>query len=640
MSRSFANDIKNIRQDYSKIMFDTFSLKNIDKLYEAYNIPSDEKIIAYIKSRVMFVPLSVSGIIITDKAIYKHPGVVNKSNNCLAFSRLCKYIIVQKHCSDAVKAINSEEEFTVFGKMLLGNNTAGTELKKFLKSLRNHLLNKYSWAKEQNDEEIKKFMLSIRNKMRYSKIQKISMSAIDSVIEDGLSTDEAVLLKAECLFRICNIQELNEFLEYVSANIGVESANLIKNNISNFFNTLKKDIQNVDLEIQKEYLREIYANITADENIEENMFLYLLPYVCIRLWDYTEYKNIKELFVQKYGNKELRSLEYFMGCYKNIHMKEVYENIKNNQMPDKESLSWSDSIGFTPLHYAIILKQNQIIDKLLKNKLYYQSFEEIIKNEDIDEEIKEIYNYNVLAAFLNSEKKEQICQIFSEKLRKLNWEIKKSQLKMINTKKNIFIYKNCRQATLHGNNENSKDIMSYEEAVELLKAEEERLQEQEREFKELQIRFSVTLKQELHIADETAQKIKHSSNGFQTFIRYIFSDSNFLHLAIYGINKQYTLYTYKNLSFIVSKEIKLNFNNNTSQNTYDQRKKSSRTTPKAKAHSGSWFSAQAHNSKNILKKEYHELSKKYHPDMNGELSDSKTFIEIVSEYKAILREMQ
>ena len=91
MIDTFKEEISEIRKYYDKINFDVDNLKNKEKLYNAYNIPRGENIIAYIKSRIVLSPLSLSGTIIADTALYRPPGILNTECNRLPFSKLVSY---------------------------------------------------------------------------------------------------------------------------------------------------------------------------------------------------------------------------------------------------------------------------------------------------------------------------------------------------------------------------------------------------------------------------------------------------------------------------------------------------------------------------------------------------------------------
>ena len=63
MAISFKDDIYYVKEYYQKISFDLSKIKDLSKIYKAYTISTDETIIAYIKSSVFLVPLTMDGVI-------------------------------------------------------------------------------------------------------------------------------------------------------------------------------------------------------------------------------------------------------------------------------------------------------------------------------------------------------------------------------------------------------------------------------------------------------------------------------------------------------------------------------------------------------------------------------------------------
>ena len=54
-------------------------------------------------------------------------------------------------------------------------------------------------------------------------------------------------------------------------------------------------------------------------------------------------------------------------------MIKVFELISEGTLPCDEWLEWTDSNGLTALHYAIILKKDDLVEQLLELK-YFKSF--------------------------------------------------------------------------------------------------------------------------------------------------------------------------------------------------------------------------------------------------------------------------
>ena len=627
---TFKEDIEEIRRSYNKIKFDIYSLKNIQKLREVYNVQTGESIIAYIKSRVMFVPLSISGIIITDMALYRHPSIFNKEHNRFSFSELCSYIIVQKYETDSISAINSKGEFEVWGDTLIGKNEAGAELKSFLYDLKNHMVNKYSWAREQRISAVRDLLNQTREQMRYKEISKNILYALDNIAEENLYKRETILLKSECLFRVCQQEKLDEFIEYVYKNINSDLANDIKNKTSDFFTAMKYDIQNYMFEPETQYLKDILNRIS-----EDGIFAYFIPYISIRLWKYTDYEEKKSVYVKKYGKKAAEDLDLFMGCYKNFHMQKIYEKIQKGKMPDDICLSWSDSIGFTALHYAMILQQKNIIDEIVEKKSKYF----ITSNEDNIKDI--IHNYNVLAAYLHIQNREKICYALSKEIKAVEKQILLQKAKILKIKKDIYIYEQSTE--IRGRYERYA-MISIEQGHEPIDYRELNncrceLEAAEQALENLQCNIYEIINREMRDATEKAEYIRCNNGIFLTLIRSIYSNADFLYRVISSSSGKYKLYIYKDMNFVLPEELPIDFKNDEEHTNYKKRCNNNTQIPnnQSKVHIVSWFSKKAHLDKNILRKEYRILSKQYHPDSKNAKSDSKTFSDISNEYNKILK---
>ena len=73
-------------------------------------------------------------------------------------------------------------------------------------------------------------------------------------------------------------------------------------------------------------------------------------------------------------------------------------------MPLVEQLDWVDSIGLSVLHYAILLKQEQLVEELLEKKI------RAIKVPFSDGEAELLYDYTVLACYKNISNRRSVFQ--------------------------------------------------------------------------------------------------------------------------------------------------------------------------------------------------------------------------------------
>lgn len=630
MIDTFKEEISEIRKYYDKINFDVDNLKNKEKLYNVYNIPWKENIIAYIKSRIMLCPLSLSGIIITDTALYRHPGILNTECNRLPFSKLCSYIIIQISTFDGIIALNSKEEFKIWGGSVIGKNEAESEIQSFLSDLKNHLINKYEWAMEQRKDAVQKLIATVREQMKCKKISENILYAFDNIIHEKLYSQEIALLKAECLFRTCKEERLSQYISEISETVGEDLANKIKDKIPSFFENMKNDMQECTIEMDDKYLRSVMFNMT-----EDSVYMYFVPYIRIRQWKYDDYEEKRKAHEQKFGTKAIEELDLFMGCYKDIQMEKIYNKIKEGDDIDAVQMTYTDSIGFTPLHYAMILKQIDIVEGMLDKKSKY-----FMEKQENNEE--NIFDYNILAAYLDLPNKRNICYALSTDVKKIKNRILFQKGKIVNIKKNIY----CQQyleknydryvATCEMKDEKPMD---YRDIKSILRDYEHDLKRAEYELECLKNDINITLNTELEEAEQQAECIRHSTSTFITFVRNLFSNHDFLHYIISSSKYTVKLYHYKNMIFVLPAELSIDFNDSTeSERQYidDEERAYNKNNKK---YGCSWFSEDAHRNVGLLKKEYRMLSKQYHPDMKSEKSSSATFIEITKEYRCIVRQI-
>lgn len=110
MAESYIKEINAIPRSFSKIIFGTAALKKPEKVYASFHIPSNENIVAYIKSSVPFLGQTT---VITDYALYTY---LHKS---IPFSDICKYLIFQADPKAAVSISDGTESQDILGGTIL-----------------------------------------------------------------------------------------------------------------------------------------------------------------------------------------------------------------------------------------------------------------------------------------------------------------------------------------------------------------------------------------------------------------------------------------------------------------------------------------------------------------------------------------
>ena len=113
MSESFRSVLNEIPRHFSKIIFGTSGIKKPQKVYASFQIPSNETIVAYIKSAVPFAgPL----IVITDCCLYSFLHAP------IPFTEICRFIVTQKDEKASVVMSDASGGEDILGSTLIAKN--------------------------------------------------------------------------------------------------------------------------------------------------------------------------------------------------------------------------------------------------------------------------------------------------------------------------------------------------------------------------------------------------------------------------------------------------------------------------------------------------------------------------------------
>lgn len=632
MNEFSISNIPLTNQSYFKLKFDISKIKSINKIYENYHINRDENIIAYIKSSVIVFPLSADGTIITDKAVYHHPSHDDWSyNNRVPFSDLCRYIFVMYDERSALILVNSEEEHTMVGNTLFGKNKGGIDLYLFLKYIQDYMTNTYDWAKNQHNSEISKILEKARNLIRTGNLSENIEYAVKLITTYENFSDKAILLEAEYLYRQCDTDNFNE---YVNSLGNINTQQLIKNNLAVLKKSFLDDLGDYKLIINFDFLTSARKNILNRTTMQNDDYI-ILTYINIRLRDNVAYNS----YLNKLNDKSLiRKYHFFIGSYYNYQMKQVYDSIKHGNLPSEECLSWSDSLGLTPLHYAIIFHEEGLIEDILHSK-------KLNLNCCLDksDEAYKLYDYNVLAAYFNIRDKKQIClntspEIYS-KYSTYNsmcqeYESMKRERDLLNQRKNM-LYRKYSEASRNGWSEERNRIDSELYDVEhTLFSIMDDISDIYKESVLLKNEIDSEIEKTLQSASDTATGLNNTNNIYAKFLLDLYDNPDFLYHIISDESDKKLLYLYSGFMFVTPSDViiklyyyddlygdkKINFTQSEEKTKFGK-----------KPYGNSWFSPEAHKDIKMLKLEYAELAKRFHPDTSRTSETVKYFKEITLE---------
>lgn len=94
-------------------------------------------------------------------------------------------------------------------------------------------------------------------------------------------------------------------------------------------------------------------------------------YVCIRNGKLSQFTIILPQIRNQLGEHKEQQILIFQGQLYNQRMQQVFEAVAGGKIPEDFQLQ---CIGLTPLHYAIILRRPELVDKLIEKKKWKLEF--------------------------------------------------------------------------------------------------------------------------------------------------------------------------------------------------------------------------------------------------------------------------
>ena len=650
MSTSFRSLLNTVPHNFSKIIFGTDGLKKPQKVYASFQIPSSEDIVAYIKSSVPFTgPL----IVITDCCLYSY------LHSPIPFTEICRFIVTQKDEKASVSMSNSQGGEDILGSTLFAKNIAGTELMQFVKSIQRQLLKNYSWAVQQRTGEVDKLIEISKKEMRGNRISEERRVLLNTIAEEPTYSDSVICVVAEDLFRTCDLNGYQRFLSGMPNTVSASTKTRLQSPQGLFADALIRDLSDVSLHISQDHLSVMYGNLSTQTHFSDVLYL-ILAYTCARLGKTEQFTSTIEEIQRCLGQAKAQQIRFFKGRYDNIRMKGVYETIRTGQLPQSEQLDWVDSIGLTPLHYAILLRHEGVIEELLDKKTW-----KINAPIPAEDEAAALYDYTVLACMVGVSNRRLIFQKTSDiiaaqlrsrkALEKRRWlKARKLDIQNMTAKK--------LKDTIHAAKKNGFQDKIYD-LQEKLQMQQELMMESQMEIDEIDqeisnIDFEIQeiTNDALIEAINTAQRLRASTNPFVIFLIRLFSEPDLLP-HILDCPSGCKLYTYQNHSFATPEDVSIDLpycsenmggheesshRRNYSDTTAHEKEKNQANTDATsiqRPYGDSWFSPEAHRNIKKLKEEYHKLAKQYHPDKCNHPLSKRIFQEIVNERAIILENM-
>lgn len=622
---------------YTKLENAASVQKGIGKLYTQLSIPSNETIL-YVLGSVTFTGLYA---VMTDFAFY------TKAIGRLPYSDICSFIVSQPSPRAAVSIVDADHKTTLLYCTLLAKNIVGTELVQLVKELQSFLLDRYAWAREKRNAMAERIFTAAGAEVKKGELSESSRFLLDQLAEEASYHDEAILLIAESIFRSCDKVAYRSFAE--GASLSPNAGRRLDEKA--FADRLRDDLSDCGLIYSEVALKKMYGNLNGKQNLSDHD-LTVLAYICIRLNKDEQLSSVLPLAEQRLGMDRVRKLRRFRACYYNLRMEPLFDLIKNGVMPPLEQLGWTDSMGLTPLHYAIILHQDKLIEKLVEDSAW-----RIKPDSRLPDDESAVYDYAVTACCVGSENRQLICQktsamiyaqLKSQKALERKLFMKESKL-MIQNK----AYNTTRDAIKVARRNRMYDKeQQFQEQVEELRFRIETTREEINEVKQaisdIKAEIDYMTQDTMLEALAKLEKLKAGTDSFVEFILFLYQHPDYLGQVLASPNTNCWLYVYRDIVFPVLAGFKIDLplfdgdftrGQESKKNGQEHHEASSAEKPIVKPYGDNWFSPEAHRSIQKLRAEYKALAKLYHPDVCRHPNSKEIFQDILDEQARLLENM-
>lgn len=312
-------------------------------------------------------------------------------------------------------------------------------------------------------------------------------------------------------------------------------------------------------------------------------------------------------------------------------------------IPTDEMCKLYDSFGLTALHYALILRKNDVVEKLLKSRKWtcYDFF-------DNESGINRFLDYKFLAKLL--------CMPCVNSIITSTTDIIEAQLKTIKSYKFqiklkeglVFLNKqaltNLNAKKREANKQRLYDkLEEIEEEIyrikDIIKQRNEEILELNNDIEEIYIEIENIISTYNSNLDSKISSLKQSKNKFIVFLLSLFENPDYLLQAISTKEENSKYYNYLGFEFTTYSNLDIDLDEEIEDDTSCSESEGIDDAIKS-LYGDSWFSPNAHKDIKVLSAEYRKLAKEYHPDICKNINASKVFVDIANERAEIIESIK
>lgn len=552
----------------SKVYFDLFKIKKPEAVYKTYRIKGGESIIAFSKSTLSLISITVDGIVFTNKALYLHPNTAkDMPSNRFAYVDLCNYLITQENDRGSIHLQNKNADYRIYDSTLVFKNTAGKEIQLILETIQEKLLEASQLAQEQYNEQVQWVLSLGRNEIDHGLLSARTKALLDVLARNTSYKKDAIFLIAESLFRLCNRKKYQIYLDSVESALSFTDIYELQQPPTRFMETLLSQLADLDHSFSNDYLNKTCLNVSGDDFKAtselfdvapmDEPYLHVLAYCQIRTNSIPLAQDTIARIRKKFGDSHANPIEYFSAFYQNRQMLNAYNALCSGKEIDKAWYSMSDCYGLTLLHYALILKNDTAADQILTIQ---KSHKLPPSPDDID--ISWMYDYTLLACGTQSKLKEQVFLLFDPDMIRLEKEIATQKLKVAHYDLKLSgissMQSQCKSRItyLEQNDPYSSDLENlYSKKNELIEEYRTCVQSKldaEKELDNKEKQRGLTYNNAIKYALNNLDKLRNSEEPLAKFLFRLYFEPSFLYSVLSSTQTKCDtkLYKYADLYFI------------------------------------------------------------------------------------------
>ena len=636
------------KERFKSLRCDLDRFSNKASYYLTYNIPEDEKMLVYAySSSFSSFTMEGNGTIITDRAIYFHPTHTDWApENRVDLDGLCSFYIYQENSLDTVHLLNQRSDIRIFGRTVAPNDTTGRELVELLRALQREMAS-HSSIDKQRYADAEGFILdSIGRSFRsYGVLLPLYKTLLDELSAEGTFPSMTAVYQAEDLYRHCEMGSYYSYVESMKESLPEQLYEALKKPDEKFYFDYIDDLSDVTIFTFTTSLLPVYSYLKGKDRLTGREMIILL--MISTYMDDTSYARELLSSIQKdLRFHEKASIDAFFSRYKNEQMVKVYDKLLSGRELSEQDLQKTDSVGFDALHYAIMLRDKDILSNFLtRGRSFYEA-----KQRNLGKMADLSYDYFLSAALLYDD---------------------------IDLLREVYVRTRRPAGPLYRSIKRLEKLSEINEAL-YIKSEGrdkgylERIADLNAMKNEINDELTALIKAERMKAIAYAKMIYESKHTFACFLLSMFYDMEKLFSCLAETDSCFKVFYYRDIAFIATKDTfmdldfvkwndgtieEMSFNDAPEamgqsfyEKLYDNPSKKHEEKAGKKAErraAGSaasdeaiqkhrFFSDKAANDIMVLKKEYHELIKRYHPDVTGSDKDAAIIRAVIEERAEIL----